>query len=61
MVGGIRYFPSLHGRIQPIDMRADEVKVLPDWSLISAADDAEHPPTPWLAPARASLWAPVRA
>lgn len=40
LVGGIRYFPSLHGRIQPIDMRNDEVKVLPDWSLTSAAEKA---------------------
>jgi len=42
LVGGLRYFPSLHGRIQPIDMRGDEVKVLPDWPLLSAADDADH-------------------
>jgi hypothetical protein len=28
-VGGVRYFPSLHGRIQPIDMRGDDVKCCP--------------------------------
>jgi methylamine dehydrogenase heavy chain len=40
LVGGVRYFPSLHGRVQPIDMRGDEVKVLPDWPLVAAADQA---------------------
>jgi methylamine dehydrogenase heavy chain len=42
LVGGVRYFPSLHGRVQPIDMRTDDVKILPDWPLISAADEAGH-------------------
>jgi methylamine dehydrogenase heavy chain len=42
MVGGVRYFPSLHGRVQPIDMRGDEVKILPDWRLVSADDEAGH-------------------
>ena len=37
-IGGVRYFPSLHGRVQPIDMRTDDVKILPDWPLVSAAD-----------------------
>jgi methylamine dehydrogenase heavy chain len=37
-IGGVRYFPSLHGRIQPVDMRADEVKILADWPLVPAAD-----------------------
>jgi hypothetical protein len=41
-VGGVRYFPSLHGRIQPVDMKGDEVKVLPDWQLVPAADAAGH-------------------
>jgi methylamine dehydrogenase heavy chain len=40
VVGGIRYFPSLHGRIQPIDMRADEVKILADWPLLTPAETA---------------------
>ncbi len=39
-LGGVRYFPSLHGRIQPIDMKSDDVKVLADWPLVSAADRA---------------------
>jgi methylamine dehydrogenase heavy chain len=42
MVGGLRYFPSLHGRVQPIDMRGDEVKILPDWRLVSPAEEAGH-------------------
>jgi methylamine dehydrogenase heavy chain len=40
LVGGVRYFPSLHGRIQPIDMRGDDVKIMPDWPLVPAADTA---------------------
>ena len=42
MLGGVRYFPSLGGRIQPIDMKGDEVKILPDWSLLSPADAAAY-------------------
>ena len=41
-VGGIRYFPSLHGRVQPIDMRADEIKILPDWPLVTGEDVSGH-------------------
>jgi len=41
-VGGVRYFTSLQGRIQPIDMAGDDVKVMPDWPLVSAADAAGH-------------------
>lgn len=41
-LGGVRYFPSLGGRVQPIDMKGDEVKVLPDWPLLSAAESAAH-------------------
>jgi len=48
LVGGVRYFPSLHGRIQPIDMRGDEVKILPDWRLLAAADEAgQWRPSGW--------------
>ncbi len=48
MVAGIRYFPSLHGRIQPIDMRTDDVKILPDWPLVTAADaDGHWRPSGW--------------
>lgn len=42
MLNGIRYFPSLHGRIQPIDMKTEDVKVLPDWSLVSPEEKAAH-------------------
>ncbi len=41
-IGGVRYFPSLHGRIQPIDMKGDDVKILPDWPLVNAADETGH-------------------
>ena len=41
-VGGVRYFPSLGGRIQPIDMKGDDVKVLPDWPLETADELAAH-------------------
>jgi methylamine dehydrogenase heavy chain len=48
LVGGVRYFPSLHGRVQPLDMRGDEVKVLPDWQLVTAADAAgQWRPSGW--------------
>jgi methylamine dehydrogenase heavy chain len=48
LVGGVRYFPSLHGRVQPIDMRGDEAKVLPDWQLVTAADAAgQWRPSGW--------------
>ncbi len=48
LVGGVRYFPSLHGRVQPLDMRGDEVKILPDWPLLSPADAAgEWRPSGW--------------
>jgi methylamine dehydrogenase heavy chain len=47
-LGGVRYFPSLHGRVQPIDMRTDDVKVLPDWPLVSAAEKAaDWRPSGW--------------
>jgi hypothetical protein len=47
-VGGIRYFPSLHGRIQPIDMRTDDVKILPDWPLVTPAEaGAAWRPSGW--------------
>ena len=41
-LGGVRYFPSLQGRVQPLDMKGDDVKVLPDWPLVPAADAAGH-------------------
>jgi len=41
-LGMVRFFPSLQGRLQPLDMRGDETKVLPDWPLVPAADAAGH-------------------
>jgi methylamine dehydrogenase heavy chain len=41
-LGGVRYFPSLQGRMQPVDMKGEDVKVLPDWPLVPAADAAGH-------------------
>jgi methylamine dehydrogenase heavy chain len=47
-VAGIRYFPSLHGRIQPIDMRTDDVKIMADWPLVTAAEaSAGWRPSGW--------------
>jgi methylamine dehydrogenase heavy chain len=42
MLGGVRYFPSLQGRMQPVDMKGEDIKVLPDWPLVPAADAAGH-------------------
>lgn len=42
MLDGVRYFPSLHGRVQPIDMKSDAVQVLPDWPLVSAEEKAAN-------------------
>jgi methylamine dehydrogenase heavy chain len=48
LVGGVRYFPSLHGRVQPVDMRGEEVKILPDWPLVGPADaSGEWRPSGW--------------
>ena len=41
-MGGVRYFPSLRGRVQPIDMKGEDVRVLPDWPLVSAGEAAAH-------------------
>jgi methylamine dehydrogenase heavy chain len=41
-LNGVRYFPSLHGRIQPIDMKGEDVKILPDWPLVSASEKADN-------------------
>jgi methylamine dehydrogenase heavy chain len=46
-VGGVRFFPSLQGRIQPIDMKGDDVKILPDWPLLTAADALHWRPSGW--------------
>jgi methylamine dehydrogenase heavy chain len=41
-LAGVRYFPSLHGRVQPIDMKGDDIKILPDWPLVSGPDAAAN-------------------
>jgi methylamine dehydrogenase heavy chain len=41
-IGGIQYFPTMLGRIQPIDMSSDEPNILPAWSLLNAEDAANH-------------------
>jgi len=50
-LGGVRYFPTMLGHVQPIDTHADAAAVLPQWSLVSAEDAAAH----W----RPSGWQPV--
>jgi methylamine dehydrogenase heavy chain len=48
LLNGVRYFPSLHGRIQPIDMKTEDVKVLPEWSLVTAEERAaDWRPSGW--------------
>jgi len=41
-IGGVRYFPSMLGHVQPIDFSGDEAKLLPAWSLVSAEDAAAN-------------------
>ena len=48
LLNGVRYFPSLHGRIQPLDMHTDDVKVLPEWSLVTPEEHAaDWRPSGW--------------
>lgn len=37
-VGGIDYFPTFQGRIQPIDARKDAPVAMRDWSMVSPAE-----------------------
>jgi methylamine dehydrogenase heavy chain len=47
-IGGVQYFPTMLGRIQPIDMSSDEPKILPAWSLLNAEDTAgQWRPSGW--------------
>jgi methylamine dehydrogenase heavy chain len=34
IIGGITYFPSFHGRVQPVDFRGDQPKILDDWDMV---------------------------
>jgi methylamine dehydrogenase heavy chain len=38
-IAGVRYFPSFHGRVQPIDLTSAEPKILPDWALVSPEEE----------------------
>ncbi len=40
LIGAVRYFPSLQGRMQPVDMSGEAAAILPDWPLVGAEDRA---------------------
>ena len=42
VIGGVRYFPSFLGRVQPLDLHSDTAQVLPDWPLVGAADARDN-------------------
>ncbi len=42
VIGGITYFPSFHGRVQPVDFRAETPKILDDWQMVPAKLAAEN-------------------
>jgi methylamine dehydrogenase heavy chain len=42
LIAGVRYFPTFHGRVQPIDLSTDEPKLLPDWPLVPAEDEKRN-------------------
>jgi len=50
-LGGVRYFPTMLGHVQPIDTHGDAAAVLPPWSLVSQEEAAAN----W----RPSGWQPV--
>jgi methylamine dehydrogenase heavy chain len=50
-LGGVRYFPTMQGHVQPIDTSGESASVLPQWPLVSPEDEAGH----W----RPSGWQPV--
>ena len=37
VIGGITYFPSFHGRIQPVDFRPGTPQILADWNMVPEA------------------------
>ncbi|HEY2358369.1 MAG TPA: amine dehydrogenase large subunit [Phenylobacterium sp.] len=41
-VSGVSYFPSLGGRVQPIDFRPETPAILPAWSLVDDKLAAQH-------------------
>ena len=42
VIDGIRYFPTLLGRMQPVDLRGEEPGILPDWPLVPAPEAGEN-------------------
>ena len=42
MIDGVRYFVTMQGDVQPIDMRHAYAKVLPGWPLVTPAERAAH-------------------
>jgi methylamine dehydrogenase heavy chain len=50
-LGAVRYFPTMLGHVQPIESSGETVTVLPQWSLVSAEDEAAN----W----RPSGWQPI--
>ena len=42
VIGGVRYFATMRGNVQPIDMHAAIAKVLPAWSLVTPSERAAH-------------------
>ncbi len=42
IVGGITYFPSFRSRVQPVDFRTDEPKVLDAWNMVPSELSAEN-------------------
>jgi hypothetical protein len=42
MIDGVRYFVTMRGDAQPIDMRHADARVLPSWPLVTPAERAAH-------------------
>ncbi len=42
VIEGITYFPSFRGRVQPVDFRGREPKLLDDWSLVAGSKADER-------------------
>ncbi|HUY83065.1 MAG TPA: amine dehydrogenase large subunit [Steroidobacteraceae bacterium] len=42
MIDGVRYFVTMRGDVQPLDMRHAYAKVLTSWPLVTAAERAAH-------------------
>lgn len=42
LLNGITYFPSFRGRVQPVDFRGQQPKVLPAWSMLEGVPAEEN-------------------